>query len=371
MKVAVVCNAYPSETEYGGAFVHARLKAYRQMNVETRAFVKDGKAGRRVFEGIEVLQGGIGDLVPAIRDFDPDIVAVHAPSRNFGIPLALSVQRPTVAWIHGMEALLPIPQKYYWYVVSPRDLSEFPYWLQRSARSIIQLIVLRRFLRRCAGVVYVSNWMRWIATRMLAWRELKGTVLYNPVDTSMFKGGPKAPGRQGVSIRSFTNRKYGLDIAIKAYAGDNTHSLTLVGKGPLEGELAALVRRYRSSVSLQVGNTPHNLMPHLLARYDYYVMPSRMEAQGVSMCEAMAAGLPPVASRVGGIPEIVRNGIDGILYSPNEPVCLRKARDDLLESPKLFRLMSENAADRVRSLCDSKKICELELDLMERILSSE
>ena len=57
----------------------------------------------------------------------------------------------------------------------------------------------------------------------------------------------------------------------------------------------------------------HNEIPELLSKYSVFVAPSRVEAQGVSMCEAMACGLPIVATKVGGIPEFVRDGVDGYL----------------------------------------------------------
>lgn len=77
---------------------------------------------------------------------------------------------------------------------------------------------------------------------------------------------------------------------------------------------------------------------------DIYAMPSLVEALGVVFLEAMAAGLVPVGTRVGGIPEIIENGVNGLLVPPDSPDELARAILDLLQHPKKMQALKKNGA---------------------------
>jgi glycosyltransferase involved in cell wall biosynthesis len=105
----------------------------------------------------------------------------------------------------------------------------------------------------------------------------------------------------------------GLDVAVDAmvHAPDDLH-LVLVGKGPAAGALAR--RAQRNGVADRVhltGWVPEDEKRRLLGSALAYVHPARFEAFGLSVLEAMAAGCPPIAARVGGLPQVV--GDAGIL----------------------------------------------------------
>jgi glycosyltransferase involved in cell wall biosynthesis len=79
----------------------------------------------------------------------------------------------------------------------------------------------------------------------------------------------------------------------------------------------------------------------LTAEMDVAVLPSLREAQGISLLEAMAHGRPLVASDVGGIPEVVTNGVTGLLVPPGDSAALARAVITLLADPALRRQMGE------------------------------
>ncbi len=117
--------------------------------------------------------------------------------------------------------------------------------------------------------------------------------------------------------------------------------LLLVGEGSqadaLRAHVDALPARARRRV---VFGGPRRDVASVLAAMDLAVFPSLREAQGLAVLEAMAAGIPVVASAVGGIPETIRNGIEGVLVPPDQPVALEIAIARLAHHHRLRRRLA-------------------------------
>ncbi len=84
-----------------------------------------------------------------------------------------------------------------------------------------------------------------------------------------------------------------------------------------------------------------------LAAMDIFVLPSLNEGQGRAAVEAMAAGLPVIASEVGGLPEVLDGGGAGLLVPPGDPAALAAALDELLSSPARRAALAEAGRRRV------------------------
>jgi L-malate glycosyltransferase len=106
----------------------------------------------------------------------------------------------------------------------------------------------------------------------------------------------------------------------------------MVGDGPLRSLLEHNVAE-RGLASRFVFHGQRQDVPALLADSDLFVLPSRTEAAPNGVLEAMAAGLPCVATRVGGVPEFVDDGVTGRLIDPGQPGALASALLDLIEHP--------------------------------------
>jgi glycosyltransferase involved in cell wall biosynthesis len=83
--------------------------------------------------------------------------------------------------------------------------------------------------------------------------------------------------------------------------------------------------------------------------------------------ESLAVGTPVVASSVGGIPEVVRDGVDGFLVPPDDPAALAAKVKLLLSDVELRRKMSLNARERFLSTFEQGKVVEEQADWLENI----
>lgn len=185
-------------------------------------------------------------------------------------------------------------------------------------------------------------------------------VVHNGVDTDAFQPrGRDAALRAGygagpddcllVSVGRLVGWK-GLDVIVEALAGlpDRVRYL-VVGSGPEEASLKAAVRNLGLEHRVRfAGRLAHAELPQLLSQCDVYLQPSvGEEAFGISVVEAMACGLPVLASDNGGLPEIVLPDATGRLLRPGEVAIWRKEIGDAAREP--VRLKTWGAAGRRRA----------------------
>lgn len=370
MRIAILSEVYPTNDQPNRrAFVHARAKAYQRSGHEVQVFTEGDSGGAdEAFEGVPIRCGTGGELQASMLQFGPDVIAFHTPyagTASFEVANQLAGEYPVVVWIHGYEAMYTAFQGYHqgW-----QRWASVPWDMRKLWR-------LRQFLPSCAAVVYVSQWLRALAERNLRYRYPTTHVIHNPVDTQRFAPlqGNSEENREvvrGVALRSL-GRKYGLDIAVQAFAGITHTDLAIVGTGPLEAELRRQIKQTRSNTQLITQGFPHDQVPALLRQYDYFVAPSRNETQGLAMCEAMSCRLPVVASHVGGIPEFVRDGVDGYLVPPEDPPALRRAVLRLTEDLERCRQMGKNAREHMLEICDSRHTIAQELEVFQAVRSMQ
>jgi glycosyltransferase involved in cell wall biosynthesis len=163
----------------------------------------------------------------------------------------------------------------------------------------------------------------------------------NGVDAQRFKPDPEVRGRirekWGVPLESFvfgsvgrlTHHK-GVDIGLEAFARVVENSprrpvfLVIVGEGDLREHLLRRARQLQISHRLILTGLVDN-PAEAYQGFDAFVLPSRVEALSISLLEAMASGCEVIASRVGGIPEVVCDPELGMLVPPEDPIALADA----------------------------------------------
>lgn len=132
--------------------------------------------------------------------------------------------------------------------------------------------------------------------------------------------------------------------------------LVLVGYGDLEAEL----RGRAASLGLDGAVTfaGERDSAEVLSSFDLFVQPSLYESQGLALLEAMAAGIPSIATQVGGVGDVVRDGETGLLVPPADGDALAAAILRLAEAPDFGFRLAQGAARRVRDHFSSERMVE-------------
>jgi phosphatidylinositol alpha-mannosyltransferase len=259
--------------------------------------------------------------------FGPDVVHVHEPfAPSTGLWALLAARAPLVATFHsGAE----------------------------SARLYDALApVLRRLARRLAVRIAVSE-----AAARVARRRLGGTyeVIPNGIDTERFARAEPAdlgPGRKLLFVGRLDARK-GFRLAVAAFARLAPERpdlrLVVVGEGPERAALDAFPPELRERVVL-LGALPNRDLPPIHAACDAFVAPNvGGESFGIVLVEAMAAGLPVVASAIPGFDEVVRDGVDGVLVPPGDVGALTRTLARVLDDPPLAERLGRAGRERARA----------------------
>lgn len=122
--------------------------------------------------------------------------------------------------------------------------------------------------------------------------------------------------------------------------------LNIVGEGECKTQLLSMITEY-SLENRVVLRGRISEMATWFRSADIFVMSSLREGQPVALLEAMAAALPIVATRVGGIPETVEHMKEAILVESNSPGLLAEAIKEIMDAPELYKRLSDNCYQRV------------------------
>lgn len=180
------------------------------------------------------------------------------------------------------------------------------------------------------------------------------TNLFNPAE--LIESGKKLKEELGYinnKVILFVGRlnaskglKYALSALPEIHEKYPETILLIVGEGELRGELEKLV--FELNVSGMVnfyGAVPYTKVPEILSIGDIFLHPSIDEGMPRSILEALSMEFPVIATNVGGIPEIIQDGVTGILIEPYNPDQISKAVASLLENYSFAKELGKNGRD--------------------------
>ncbi len=198
-------------------------------------------------------------------------------------------------------------------------------------------------------------------------KELYGVespTIYNGVPTSKYPGEREGSTFKGeiriLNVGKFKRAKNHLllvEAFAKAWAEERRLRLMLAGDGSARKKVEARVKQLGLEDRVDFLGWRSDI-PNLLSRCDIFVLSSEWEGFGIALVEAMAGGKPIVATRVGGVPEVVEDGETGFLVPPRDAEALAGAILKLARDENLRREMGEKGWKRAREKFDISLIAQ-------------
>lgn len=260
-----------------------------------------------------------------VRSIKPDVVHAHYAS-GYGTTAKFLGFKPWILSVWGS------------------DVFTFP------KKTVLHSILVKNNLRSASAVASTSSVM---AKEILRICPEVDNLKVTPfgVDCELFSRREMAEDDKSIfvigTVKSM-NESYGIDVLIRAFAyakfnlGLEHSRLLLVGSGK-NSDLKALASSLGVGGDVYfAGGVLHSEVPNYLAKLDIYLALSRSESFGVSILEASACGVPVIATRVGGLPEVVVDGETGFLVAPEDYVSAAIKIVELVSNHELRDLMGRN-----------------------------
>lgn len=367
--ILTLAPGYVSNSKNDYAFIHSRVKSYQLEGIESHVFVINNNSRNYIHEDVKVNIGSIDEFVEFVNTHNVEAIYVHFIDMTM-IKAIKKLKKCSrlVIFIHGNEALK-------WYErIFPDMFPNFKSVLGFShyvLSNIFSIPVIGKFVRTTdkeITLIGVSNWMLDIAKKNWKCNNIKSVVIPNIIDERLFEYYPKDIKQRFklLSIRSFNSGKYANDITVniieKLSEYDEFHKMEflLIGDGFLFNKLTQKIKNFKN-VTLRREFLNHKEIFSLHREYGIFICPTRQDAQGVSMCEAMASGLIPITSNNTAIPEFIPQNMG--LACNDEDEMVQKILE-IVRNEALFTNLSENVSNFIFKKCSSQKTTQLEINLL-------
>jgi glycosyltransferase involved in cell wall biosynthesis len=283
------------------------------------------------------------DLVSYIRRERIDIIHTHLLAADImGRVAGFITRRPVVSTIHNGRV----------------DLDKEPLHRRMMERWSARLW--------CRRLIVVSTILRDEIAAWFGFRLGKVLAIPNGIDTSRFL---PPPGFDAAAVKRdllggeypmITNvarltpqkaQRYLVEAAALIAPTHPDARFVIVGDGELRDEVDELVRAHDLTGKVIITG-PRTDIPRILAASDVFVLSSLWEGMPLSLLEAMAAGCPAVATDVGGVSEVLKDGVTGLLVPPADAEALARAITDCLDNPTSARKRASAAQSMVLTQYD-------------------
>lgn len=371
--VLVLVSGYKNvNTDYiFNGFIHARVKEYQSAGIDVHVFECCPRHWQPSYEvdGVSVTVGNTRELSSFIDKHKPSTVCPHFINRKMIKGLNIAQFKPRLfIFVHGSEAL-------YWYqCIFPKTFVNIRRTLafyKGVIYNIIGIHSIRKFLQKGEHIITlvgVSQWMLDVAVHNFRSPGIKSIVIPNVIRTDLFQFEEK-PVEQRLKIlvlRSFDSNKYAPDIIVEVIEQLSKKPIFeilefhIVGEGIHWERYTSKVSDY-PNVSIKRGFISQHQVADLHKKHGIFLCPTRQDAQGVSMCEAMVSGLIPITLFNTAIPEFVPS----VLQCQNVDD-LSQLITNIASDSALFIKLSALVSSYITEKCSPEKTTQLEVALFNQ-----
>ncbi|MEN3002311.1 MAG: glycosyltransferase [Armatimonadota bacterium] len=321
----------------------------QQMGIPLHFLGKGDKADWGAFRKLDAL----------FRQYRPTIVHTHLLALNYAYPLMIRYRTPVR--VHTVHSLAQ----------------------HELGTRVSRIVRMLAFRYRIGGVVPVAiaEEVRRTIEQLYGYRN--APLIPNGIPTEEYAPDSERRARwraaHGIEPEAIVITHVGRFVEVKNHAllvsafarlqSPTPLYLLLVGGGELEKAVRQQV------VDLGLGERVRFLgvradVPDILNASDVFALSSKWEGNPMSVQEAMASGLPVVSTAVGGVPELVQEGVTGLLVPPDDPNALAHALQTLVDQPEQRRQMGESARHHACQHFDIRRTVQQYEALYEHLLQS-
>jgi len=325
-------------------------------------------------EGIEVIKLSVfhkhdprhySQLKEIIKNRKIDILHIHMwnpASCRYALMLANKYNLPTIVTEHD-----------------PFELTGFKGYIKS------------KLIRNIQKIITVSDTNNKVVSHLFPSLAKKIVTIHNGIDCTWFKS--QLLGLTEGKIKEFREKIFeinedykiiltvaelherkGIKYLIKAMSGvleeNNKIKLIIVGNGPKYNELKQLAME-EGVINNVLFLGFRKDIPQLMASSDLFVLPSKKEAFGLVLLEAGITRLPIIASKTGGIPEIIENGINGVLIPPENPKKLTRSILEIFNDDFKRNSYIEEGYKKVKNSFDAKIMAKKTQEVYDEVLNNQ
>ena len=353
-------------------FVHMRCVEMQNLGHNITVYVPGELGFNYIHEGVNVKVMTSQNINKELNRFDIlylHLLNIYPYKKSNGWTIYKYIMNnniPFVMYVHGNEV-----QKYGARMFEFNfKVTDFLKWFKKDALVIPKMknFVKSTMVRDNSAYVFPSRWMKEDLEKNLGLEIKEFHIIPNGIDTSLFKFNEIYKNKfKLLTLRPLSSKKYAVDLAIELMQYlPKSFSLDIYGKGHYAKPYKKLINRLGLQDRVTIKNSFINRkdLNKFFSNYGIFLCPTRMDAQGVSMCEAMASGLLTVSSDNTAIPEFIVNGKNGIVGNDLEAVAknIISSVQDKSEYTKITSQARASMEDIDISITVSK-----ELDLLRKI----
>lgn len=325
MNLALITSRYPKENApYNHMFVHVRALYFKTRNVSVTVFVPSKKNANYIYQGIRVLEMKAKDIVHELHQFDCIYLHLlnHYPLANGGFSIYRALERrdcSTAIYLHGADVLTN-SNEFTGYTGGGKEFLKKIY--ATTWKRYFMGRLLRVFMeRKDCLIVTPSRWLLEQVSTMYHIEPCRINVIPNGIDTTLFSRAGGFSKRHRILCLRPLNHTYPIELCVRLMLFlPEEFTLDIYGEGEDYEKILQLILslNLQDRVFIYKGFVRREDLPTLFEQYGVFNAFSKLDTQGVIMCEALSSGLLVLSSNRTAIPEFVQDGVSGLLHNEVE-----------------------------------------------------